>query len=104
MITLEVDTAAWHGALSALRRQMLPFLDGKTLAKAENLWQQARVAVAETTERLQLFHRAKAEHQAQVVSEIDQALMTSLELPRLATVLEQRVPELAYAELLSLSL
>lgn len=94
MIALEYDAAVWHHVLSVLRRRTLPLLSGKILAKAENLWQQARVAIAESAERIQLFRRIKAERQAQVVSEITQTLMTSLELPRLVTVLGQKVPEL----------
>ena len=46
------DVGAWHRVLTLMRRYATPYLDDHALARAENLWQQARVLIADTAERL----------------------------------------------------
>jgi PAS domain S-box-containing protein len=86
------DVTAWQGAISALRRQVLPHLSGQVLARAEDLWQQARVAVAGMALRAQAqLHAAR---QAQVLREIGAALITTFDIEGLMTVLTEGLPRL----------
>jgi PAS domain S-box-containing protein len=81
------DVAAWQGALSALRRQMLPHLQGQALALAEDLWQQARVAVAEMALRVQAQAQLQAAQQVRVLREIGATLITTFDVEKLMAVL-----------------
>jgi len=88
------DVTAWQGAISALRRQVLPHLSGQVLARAEDLWQQARVAVAGMALRAQAQAQLHAARQAQVLREIGAALITTFDIEGLMTVLTEGLPRL----------
>lgn len=88
------EVASWHGVLSALRRHLLSYVDADTLPKAEDLWQQARVVVGETALQVQAYRREQAEQQAKALRVINQALITTFNLPGLMDILAQELPRL----------
>ncbi len=88
------DVSAWQGAISALRRQTVLYLDGEKLRRAENLWQQARVMIAETAQRAQTYQAFQATRQAQTLRETETALLTTFDVAGLMDVLAQNLPRL----------
>jgi PAS domain S-box-containing protein len=88
------DVTAWQGIISAFRRQMLPYLSGPALALAEDLWQQARVAISETALRAQAQAQLRAARQAQMLREIGAALITTFDVEGLMAVLTEGLPRL----------
>jgi DNA-binding LacI/PurR family transcriptional regulator/GAF domain-containing protein len=88
------DVAVLHGALSALRRNTLPYLDGEALSLAEDLWQQARVVIGQTAARAQAYRALQAEQGAQVLREIGAALITTFDVDGLMDVLAEQLPRL----------
>ncbi len=88
------DLAAWQGALSALRRQLLPYLDGDVLSRAESLWQQARVLIEEMARREQAYRVFQAEQRSQTLREIGAALITTFDVGELMDVLADGLPRL----------
>jgi len=95
------DMSVLQGALSALRRCTLPYLDGETLSLAENLWQQARTVIGETAERTQAYKALLLEQQAQTLREIGESLVTTFDIGELTNVL---VGELSRLEIPSVYL
>ena len=88
------NVASWQGALSALRRHLLPYLSENTLSQAEDLWQQARVMIGEAAQRTEMGQRLQKERQAQTLQEIGQALITSFDMEDLAETMIQDLPQL----------
>ena len=88
------DVSAWQGAVSALRRQIVPYLDGRMLRRAENLWQQARVMIGETAQRALAYHALQAAQQAQALREIESELLTTFDIAGLTDTLAQNLPRL----------
>jgi signal transduction histidine kinase/DNA-binding LacI/PurR family transcriptional regulator/DNA-binding response OmpR family regulator len=85
----------WHEVVSALRRHGLAHLrEAVALRRAEHLWQQARVMIGETSQRAQAYQAWQAEQQAQILSEINQALGTVIDVTELADVLAESLPRL----------
>ncbi len=95
-ITAGSDVAAWQNALSVLRRHLLPALIDKAdmLARADDLWQQARVAISEGTQRVQAYQEVQVEQQARMLREIDQALITTFDVQGLMNILAKELPRL----------
>ncbi len=89
------DVAVLHGALSALRRYTLPYLDDEALSLAEDLWQQARVMIGETAQRAQVYRTLQAEQQTHTLREIGQTLITTFEVNELMNVVAQELPRLS---------
>jgi DNA-binding LacI/PurR family transcriptional regulator/GAF domain-containing protein len=88
------NVASWQGALSALRRHLLPYLSENTRSRAEDLWQQARVMIGETAQRVEMSQRLREGQRAQTLQEIGQALITSFEMEDLAETTVQNLPQL----------
>jgi PAS domain S-box-containing protein len=88
------DMAAWQDVLSALRRSLLPYLEGNTLARAEGLWQQARVVIGEAIQRAYTRQALQAEQQAQTLREFVQSLITTFDLQGLMDVLADGLPKM----------
>ncbi len=87
----------WHSVISALRLRTRPYLAGPALAAAENLWQQARVTIGETVQRVQAYRRLQAEEQSWRLAEVTQALSTAITVPELADLLAGALPSLGIA-------
>jgi DNA-binding LacI/PurR family transcriptional regulator len=92
--TTDRDPSAWHGALSALRRHLLPYLDDRALRRADGLWQQARVAIGETVQRALTRRQLEAERQARTLAEIGTSLITTFDVKQLMDVLAEEMPRL----------
>jgi DNA-binding LacI/PurR family transcriptional regulator/anti-anti-sigma regulatory factor len=91
----ERSVAAWQGAISALRRHVLPWLgDNEVLSRAENLWQQARLFIGETAQQVQSYRRLQAERQTERLQEVGRALITTFDMDELMDVMARELPRL----------
>jgi len=90
------DVAAWQGVISALRRQVLPYLlrDRETLTRAENLFQQARILIGRVAEQAGAYRLLQAEQQSRAWHKIEQALGAVSDLDDLTEVLARDLPAL----------
>jgi putative methionine-R-sulfoxide reductase with GAF domain len=90
------DVAAWHGVLSALRRQVLPYLIEDTTAclRAEDLWQQARALIGEMAGRRQTYLALQRGQQSLASLQIGQALATASTIAQLTDGLVQELVRL----------
>lgn len=89
------DVALWQGVISVLRRQILASLgDGEALARAEDLWQQARVMIGEAVQRVQAWRRMQVEQQAALLREISEMLITTVEVKGLMDMVARELPRL----------
>jgi PAS domain S-box-containing protein len=79
--------AAWQGAVSALRRWMLPYLEGDTGTHAEGLLQQARVMIAVMMELAEARQALQTEQQAAALRDVSQALITTFDVDGLVDAL-----------------
>ena len=85
----------WQGALSALRRELIAnACEPAELSRAENLWQQARVMIGETAQRVQAYRLLQTEEQARTLGAINQMLSTAIDLPELTEILARALPQL----------
>jgi signal transduction histidine kinase len=62
--------------------------------QAENLWQQARVVIEETEQRVQAYQQLQAEEQVQILREIGATLITTFDVGELVDVLTEELPRL----------
>jgi diguanylate cyclase (GGDEF)-like protein/PAS domain S-box-containing protein len=88
------DVSRWHGVLSGLRQETIPFLDDESLWRAENILQQARVMVGETARRQQAHQGLRDGERAQMLRDISTALITTFDIEGLMDTLAQSLPRL----------
>jgi DNA-binding LacI/PurR family transcriptional regulator len=89
------SVTVWQNALSVLRRYVFPYLkDDTVLSRAETLCQQARVLIGMIAERAKAQQWRHAEQQADVLREINQALIITFDVPELMNILAQELPRL----------
>ncbi|MGC4069968.1 MAG: substrate-binding domain-containing protein [Polyangiaceae bacterium] len=89
------DGSVWQDVISALRRQILPcFVDSSVKARAEELWQQARLLVASVVERVQAQQRLEAERWIRVLSETNERVITTFDVVSLAAAVAEQLPRL----------
>lgn len=89
------DGSVWQDVISALRRQLLPcFVDVNDKARAEDLWQQARLLVASVVERIQAQQRLEAERWVRILSETNERVITTFDVVDLASALADQLPRL----------
>jgi DNA-binding LacI/PurR family transcriptional regulator/anti-anti-sigma regulatory factor len=90
--------ARWHGALSALRRGVLPALgDPQAWHRAEDLFQQARVVVGEAAQRAGGLAAVRAVARAEILREVGASLITTFDVRELMDVLAEGLPRLGIA-------
>ena len=94
VLAAERSVSAWHEVLSALRSAVQPLLEPKRLARAENLWQQARVLIGDFAERAQGRRQLAAASQVQTLNDITQSLITTFDVNGLLDVLARDLPQL----------
>jgi DNA-binding LacI/PurR family transcriptional regulator/GAF domain-containing protein len=95
IVAAEGQITPWHDAISTLRRQALPWLgEEEATARAEDVWQQARVMIGKMAERVQAYQWLQAEQRAQVLREVGQALITTFNMTELMDVLAEGLPGL----------
>ncbi len=89
------DGSVWQDVISALRRQLLPcFADLSAKARAEDLWQQARLMIASVVERVQAHQRLEAERWVRILSETNERVITTFDVVSLASALSDQLPRL----------
>lgn len=89
------DGSVWQDVISALRRQLLPcFANVADQARAEDLWQQARLMVASVVERVQAQQRLEAERWVRILSETNERVITTFDVVDLAAALADQLPRL----------
>ena len=89
----------WQEVISAMRHSILPYLQTyESLARAENLWQQARVRIAGFTQRDLLRQRFHSHRQTQTLREIEHRLLITFHIDELLDVLAEELPRLAISE------
>jgi signal transduction histidine kinase/DNA-binding LacI/PurR family transcriptional regulator len=89
------SVSAWQGALSALRSHLLPYLaDNVEQSRAENLWHQARLFIAEAAQQAERYRELQAEQQTGLLQEIGQVMITTFEVEDLMDVLARELPRL----------
>ena len=93
-ITADGDVARWQEAVSALRRQTLPYLNREELLRAINLWEQACVTISEAAQRQKAYQGLQADEQAQKLREVGSALITAFDLEELMNGLAEKLPGL----------
>jgi DNA-binding LacI/PurR family transcriptional regulator len=90
----EGDARAWQGVISALRRELLPFLDGRNSPQAENLWQQSRMLIESAVIRDRSFREFQGEERSRMLREIQTALLGSFSISSMIKVLADNMPKL----------
>jgi DNA-binding LacI/PurR family transcriptional regulator len=94
-VKINREVSTWHHVLSAHRRQVLPLLSGREpLQRAEDLWQQARVIIAEAVYRNRAFQAAQANARSVILRSIGQTLITTFDLENSVEALTMGLPEL----------
>ena len=88
------DVIVWHDLISTLRRLMLPDLCPAERVCAEELWNQARVLIGETAQRVQAEQTVQAKQQAQLLREIGAKLITTFDVDQLMDILAEILPGL----------
>ena len=84
----------WQGALSALRRQLWPFLaaDDPDRKRAEDLWHQARVLVGERAWRAEAYAGWHASQESDRLHAISRALTVAASVSELMDILARDLP------------
>ena len=90
------DASAWHDVITALRGQLLPCLPARHEARtiAEHLWQHARVLITSVVERIQVQHRLEAEQWVRILSETNEAVITTFDVKALTRSVAEQLPKL----------
>lgn len=94
VVVMGGDVLAWQQVISALRRQLLPFLlnDQAQLIRAEDLWHQARVMIGERSCRTRAYKEWQARQQTLHLRRINHGLATMTSVPALMNVLAEELP------------
>ncbi len=91
------NISRWHEAITTLRRQILPYLQGDSLAFAENLWQQARVLVGQAAVRSELHRRWETAQRAEILRALETAMLTAVNYDSLLEILADGLRSLKIA-------
>lgn len=94
LTSTQQDVTLMQGTISELRRKLLPYLHGPMAKQAEDLWQQARVAVAEAIMRAQAREQWEAELQAEMLQTLGASLITTFDIEELMQTLAEGLPRL----------
>lgn len=81
-------------AISGLRRQSLPCLSGDMLQRAEDLWQQARVAIGLAAQQRQAHLSLQAVRQADALQKMEEVLAVTFDMELLMNALAEGLPQL----------
>ena len=85
---------AWQTALSTLRGDLLPYLAGADLGRAEDLWQQARVLLGQAAARLEAGRVWHLVLQSQVLQEMVARLHVAFDLDELLEIITDGLPRM----------
>ena len=90
--TAGVDMQIWEVAISAMRRAVRPALTGRSLARAENLWQQGRVLVNELALGMQGRLQFHIEKRSSDLNNVSQMFNMTLNIPQLMDIVARELP------------
>ncbi len=90
---------AWHGAISALRHQVLSILlnqkqSSEIRHQAENLWHQAHILIGEVAQRRQLAQHLQSVQQRYIWQTISMNMVTTFDMETLKNVVIEALPRL----------
>jgi phosphoserine phosphatase RsbU/P len=87
---------AWQAVITILRSYALPALgkNSAAMAKAEDLWHEARVLIGGAAERTQAKKRLQAETWARTLRKSGEALFTSLDVASVMNTVHEQIPKL----------
>ncbi|MFN2270931.1 MAG: substrate-binding domain-containing protein [Anaerolineae bacterium] len=93
------DVDMWHSVISALRRQVLPYLieEESAALQAEDLWQQARMLIGEVAERRRAFLALQEGQRSLALLHVSQTLAAASSVPELADALVKELLHLDIA-------
>ena len=74
------EVAAWQSVISILRQQLGPWLNNQLSAQTEHLWHQARVLIADFTEKVPGQQKLEAARLVETLIYITQSLLTKFDL------------------------
>ena len=91
----ENDVGAWHAVITTMRRAFLPVLlaDPERWLAAEDLWQAARVLIADVAESTQARQRLHVDRWARTLSQTSEALLSTVNTKTLLKCVAERLPE-----------
>jgi signal transduction histidine kinase/DNA-binding LacI/PurR family transcriptional regulator/AraC-like DNA-binding protein/CheY-like chemotaxis protein len=90
----DYDIASWQDVISSLRRRALPSLSHPERAEVEALLSQARVVIAEAIQRYHAYLQWQANRDAESLREMNRALLITIDIQQLISVLVERLPSL----------
>jgi len=88
------EVLVWQEAISTLRRMSIPYLEPEDLSKAEDLWQQARVAIGNAAFRQEAARGQEASKRMDILREIQADLITTFDIGSLMNTLAESLPRL----------
>ena len=89
------DPMIWHEVVSALRNFIRPYLnDAQLVLRVENLLQQARLLVNETSLRSQSQRRGRIDRLDQLLQKLTYSLATALNLDAVAETMAEHLPQM----------
>ena len=91
------DLDAWQDVLTVMRRGALPCLagDADLRSRAEDLWQELRLAIGEAAEGAQAQHRLGVQRWARLLSETNEALVTAEGVVAMVKAVAEHFPRLS---------
>ncbi len=87
------EGAPWQNVLSEWRH-LFPAMSPAETARAETLWQQARILLGDMIQRGQAYLRLQEAQRTTLVHEISNALITTFDIAELMNVVAQELPKL----------
>jgi PAS domain S-box-containing protein len=93
-VLAEKDIFVWQNTISVMRTAILSSLDKESTPKAENLFQQARVLVAEVAQRAYIRYEQKNAQRSANLQKVNERLVTSFDLHEVMDVLASELPNL----------
>ncbi len=89
------DITAWQGVLSLFCRRVSPTLQERNiLLHAEDLWQQARVMIAEAMQRDLGYRKLQEDSRSQMLRKISARLISTFDVGKLMDILAEELPHL----------
>ncbi|MBN2146166.1 MAG: substrate-binding domain-containing protein, partial [Anaerolineales bacterium] len=89
------EISLWQDIISTLRRAVLArLLEVDKRLRAENLFSQARVLISEAAERVQAYQLQQLQYHYAVESEVDQSVLTTLDIEELKTIISKTLAAL----------
>lgn len=92
-----VEPNTWLNTLLILRRELAPLLTDGERIKAENLWNQAQVAIAEATELFNLQRQLETAEKYWELNRFNQKLSSTFDLSQLLEIIDDYLVKLDFS-------